>query len=89
MVLIINYAHKSELKDYAPFFEAIKACGEWWHFLDSTWIINTEHSVEVVAKHLTQFIDKRTDYLLIARLQREHQGWLPKEAWDWMNGKLY
>jgi hypothetical protein len=89
MILIVNFALKSELKDYTPFFEAIKACGEWWHFLDSTWIISTQHSTQTVAEHLTQFIDTTTDYLLVARLQREHQGWLPKAAWDWMNSKLY
>jgi hypothetical protein len=80
MVLIINYALKNGSKDYTPLFEAIKACGEWWHFMDSTWIISTQHSAEVIGKHLDDFIDTTTDYLLVARLQREHQGWLPNDA---------
>lgn len=89
MVLIINYALKNGLKDYTSLFEAIKACGEWWHFLDSTWIINTVHPADVIGKHLNKFIDTDSDYLFVGRLQRESQGWLPQEAWDWLNSKQY
>jgi hypothetical protein len=89
MVLIVNYTLKNRLKDYSPLFDAIKNCGEWWHFMEATWIINTTHSPDAVARHLNNFIDSNLDFLLVCRLSSEHQGWLPKEAWDWLNSKQY
>ncbi len=89
MVLIINYALNNGLKDYNPLFNAIKGCGEWWHFMESTWIVNTVYSADVVGKHLQKYIDTNTDHLLVMRLQRESQGWLPNEAWNWINSKQY
>ena len=87
MVLIINYALKNVFKDYTPFYKAIQQCGEWWHFLDSTWIVNTSYSADTVGKHLLQFIDQEKDFVIVARLQKDYQGWLPNEAWDWLNKK--
>jgi hypothetical protein len=89
MVLIINYALKNRSKDYTPLFNAIKGCGEWWHFLDSTWIVNTAHSAEIVGKFLNGFIDRDTDFLYVGQLKGTHQGWLPKDAWEWLNSKTY
>jgi hypothetical protein len=89
MVLIINYALKNKYKDYSPLYKAIQDCGAWWHFMDSTWIVYTAHSANTVSQHLQQFIDTNTDYLFVCRLQKEHQGWLPKEAWEWLNNKDY
>jgi hypothetical protein len=89
MVLLVNYALKNQFKDYTPLFDAIKSCGEWWHFMDSTWIVNTTHSADFVAKHLNNFIDPNLDFVLVSRLSGESQGWLPKAAWDWLNSKQY
>jgi hypothetical protein len=89
MVLIITYALNNQAKDYAPFFEAIKAnATEWWHFMDSTWIVNTTHGAHQFAQLLYPCIET-SDRLLVARLQGEHQGWLPTEAWMWLNNKQY
>jgi hypothetical protein len=89
MVLIITYALNSKQKDYAPLFDAIKNnAGQWWHFMDSTWIVNTVYSANEFAQFLYPHI-VNTDHLLVARLQGEHQGWLPKEAWDWLSSKQY
>jgi hypothetical protein len=89
MVLIINYALRNRLKDYAPFFATIKGnCNQWWHFLESTFIVSTDSSADEFAKLLYPHIEA-TDALLVARLQKDHQGWLQKEAWDWLNDKNY
>jgi hypothetical protein len=89
MVLIITFAHNSPAKDYTSFFEAIKSnANEWWHFMESTWIVTTHHSANEFARLLYPHI-LNTDYLLVARLSNEYQGWLPKDAWDWLNSKLY
>ena len=88
-VLIITYAHKNRLTDYKPFFDTIKSnADQWWHYLDSTWIVATDHSPETFASLLYPYINT-TDFFFVAKLTGEHQGWLPQEAWDWLKDKDY
>ena len=88
-VLIITYALNDKSRDYTPLFNAIKSNSyQWWHYLESTWIVNTVHSAHQFAQFLLPHIVS-TDHLLVAKLSGEHQGWLPKDAWDWLNNKQY
>lgn len=88
-VLIINFSLKNKSKDYSPLYSAIQENSlEWWHFLESTWIVTTTYSADAFARTLFPHIED-TDYLLVAKLHSEHQGWLPKEAWEWLNDKQY
>jgi hypothetical protein len=89
MVLIINYTLRNTLKDYTPLFGAIKNnCTRWWHFLDPTFIVVTTHSANEYAQFLLPHIE-RTDSLLVVRLQKDYQGWLPEAAWDWLNSQYF
>jgi hypothetical protein len=88
-VLIITFAHRSPLTDYGPFFNAIKNNGsQWWHYMDSTWIVVTSYSPTEFAQLLYPHIDS-DDRLLVARLSGDYQGWLPADAWEWLNTKIY
>jgi hypothetical protein len=37
-------------------------------------------------KKLAPYVDKN-DCVLVIGLTRDYQGWLPKEAWDWINAR--
>lgn len=88
MVLIINCVLRNQLRDYTPFFNAIRANSAWWHFMDPTWIVNTNKTPHEFANLLYPHMEN-TDSLLVARLTGEYEGWLPKEAWEWLNVKNY
>ena len=89
-MLLITYDLKAKNKSYEPLFSAIKATGEWWHYLRSTWLVYTEQTVQQVADSLNQHLSQESsDYLLVVEVKKSHQGWLPKDAWAWMNSKLY
>jgi hypothetical protein len=89
MVLIINYALRNQYKDYTPFFNAIKAnSAEWWHFLDSAFIVSTPKSAHEFAQALYPHVEN-TDHFIVLRLQSENQGWMPQAAWDWLNTKQF
>jgi len=89
VVLIVDYVLSKRFRDYHPLFEALKNnSSQSWHFSDSTWIVNTNLSANEYAERLLPYIET-TDSLLVVRITREHQGWLPKEAWDWLNDKQY
>jgi hypothetical protein len=61
---------------------------QWWHFLDYLWLIYSNEGANDlysrVVRHMAQ-----SDGLLVVEIKRraQVQGWLPKEAWDWINEK--
>ena len=42
MISAINYDLNQPGQNYDELHEAIKSCcGVWWHYLDSTWLVDT------------------------------------------------
>jgi hypothetical protein len=87
-VLLITHALNNRLKDYAPFFNVIKTSGEWWHYFDTSWIVVTFYSPQQLAALLYPHMEK-PDRLLVIKLQKDYQGWLDEEAWNWLNAKNF
>lgn len=83
----ISYDLKVPGRDYGGLYEAIKHSGKWWHYLDSTWIVITNESAQQIWTRLAQHIDKN-DYVLIVEILDNVQGWLPKDAWDWIHANV-
>lgn len=83
----INYDLKAPNRDYAGLYKAIKQSGKWWHYLDSTWIVITQEDAGQIWNRLAQHIDKN-DYMLIIEVRDNVQGWLPKDAWDWIHANV-
>lgn len=61
---------------------------DWWHYLPSTYILVSAYTLDTIQK---QIRDKWPDnhFLLIEVNRLNHNGWLPQEAWDWLNGHKY
>ena len=88
-VLLITHALLSKTKDYTPFFDALKNSSQyWWHYFAHTWIVATPSSASEYAQLLYPHMET-TDRLLVVKLQKDYQGWLPTEAWDWLNQKEF
>ena len=86
-VLIVTYDLKTPGWNYTPFYEALKAQGQWWHYLTSTWLIATGKTPNDVYNALGPHISK-ADSVLILPVKKPAFGWLPKEAWDWINSNV-
>ena len=85
--LLITYDLNKQGQNYKALYEAIKALGAWWHYLDSTWMVQTYDTVQSASDKLLKHIDKN-DFLLVVDVTGDTmQGWLPKEAWDWIQGR--
>ena len=41
MIYAINYDLKRPGQNYDELYQAIKNCGTWWHYLGSTWLVDT------------------------------------------------
>jgi hypothetical protein len=88
-VLLITHALNNESKDYSQFFDTIKSnCQQWWHYFNTTWIVTTHLSADQFAKLLYPYM-LTDDRLLVVKLQKDYQGWLEKDAWDWLNDKSF
>lgn len=83
-VLLITYWLKNESKDYAGLF-AVLLSGKWWHYIESTWLIKTEESVDSWSDKIRAVVDPKDFFLVVDITGKPYNGWLPKEAWDWIN----
>ena len=84
-LLLVTFSLRNREKDYEPFFVALRGNAlQWWHFIEQTCVAYTAYSPDNYAKKLFPFILK-TDSLLVVKITpHDFQGWLPKEAWDWL-----
>lgn len=84
-IFIVNYDLKSPGQDYTPLYSAIKACGDWYHIMDSAWLVATDNLfANDIVTNIKQYIDNN-DWLYVVLIDpSEEQGWLPKQVWDWI-----
>lgn len=85
-VYMIGYDLKKPGKDYQTLINAItKSFPNYWHCLDSTWLIVTDHTPKQVADYLLQFIDAN-DRVLVATMAKG-AAWtvsFDKNCQDWL-----
>jgi hypothetical protein len=87
MILIVTYDLKT-VRDYTPFYAAIQQQGQWCHYLASTWLIDTNKTPQQVSDAIQPLLAP-TDFLLVVEMGKAYQGWLPQEAWAWINSRMY
>ena len=88
MLVLITYDLKNSNKDYAPMFEAIKNCGtDWWHYLESVWIVKTELSPNECFERIRENLTDQDRCFIVDITGQRRQGWLPANAWNWLKDK--
>ena len=83
----VSYDLKAPKRDYSGLFDALKKSPKWWHYLQSTWLIQTTEEPNQIWDRLVRYIDTN-DYLLIIEVRDNVQGWLPKDAWEWIHANV-
>lgn len=63
-VYVVSYDLNRPGQDYQDLHEAIKACGSWWHCLDSTWMVSSQMAAIDIANRLWPTMDQN-DKLLV------------------------
>ena len=87
--LMVTYDLNAPGKDYKRVHDAIKGLGPWWHYLDSTWIAVTPLSPSQAWDVLAKSFDETDSCLVVDITGDSFSGWLPREAWDWLNKHIY
>ena len=82
-VLLVSYDLNKQGKDYDGLYKVLKSAPDWWHYLDSCWLLKTKLSAQQWFDKLKPHIDE-DDYLLVIDVGKDRQGWLTKDAWEWI-----
>jgi hypothetical protein len=83
MILLITYDLKRPGQQYPGLYDILKSSGWWWHHLDSTWIVKSPYGPQYWYERLSPLLDQN-DFVFVTELKRNYWGFLPKEAWDWL-----
>jgi hypothetical protein len=84
--LLVTFSLRNAEKDYSDFFVTLRGnAQQWWHFIEQTCIVTTFHDPNTLAHALLPYIEGTDSLLVVKIVPGEFQGWLPKQAWDWMN----
>jgi hypothetical protein len=86
MIYAISYDLKRPGQNYEGLYQAIRSCGATWHYLESTWLVDTSLSAQGIWDRLAPQLDK-SDHVLVIGVTRNYQGWLPREAWEWIKSR--
>lgn len=84
MIFMVAANLNDEDHDYAGFHQDVQALGPWFHYLKGVWLVDTQILVADISARLQVHITK-VDYFLVMRVTNPHQGWLPPDAWKWIN----
>ena len=63
--LLVGYDLNKPGQNYDDLIEALKSNGDWWHCLDSTWLIRTSKTVVQVRDELVKLLDGGDELLVM------------------------
>lgn len=88
MIYLITYDRNKLFANYDNLENAIKSSGSsWWHHMQNTWLLNSTLSANDIYNRLAPHLNVE-DRIIIFQVTGNYQGWLDKEAWDWINNQF-
>lgn len=83
--LLVGYDLNSPGQDYSDLVASLKSNPQWWHYLDSTWLIRTTQTPVQVRDDLRKLIDKN-DELLVMDVTGRSAAWsgFREKAGQWI-----
>jgi hypothetical protein len=73
-ILIAYDIHPTEGDGYDKLIEKIRSLGDWWHHLESTWIVRCAQSPSQVRDQLRSYIGN-DDQLLVIEISGDTAEW--------------
>jgi hypothetical protein len=87
--LLVGYDLNSPGQDYENLIERLKAVGSnWWHHLDSTWLIKTTMSPKELREDLKPYVDA-DDELLVVDVTGASWAARGLSSYDWLQDNVY
>lgn len=91
MVYMITYDLNSPGQNYEDVIQAIKdaSTGIWCTSWKSSYLIQSDlTTANAVFEKIKPYIDKN-DNILVIEVTDNKQGWLPKEAWEYIDNSIF
>jgi len=82
-VFVVSYDLNKAGQDYKGLYEELKRSTNWWHYLDSTWLIYTSESANGLFQRIKKHIDNN-DSVFIVEVNNNYSGRLSEKAWEWI-----
>ncbi|POA91178.1 hypothetical protein C1883_04965 [Pseudomonas protegens] len=86
-VYCVTYDLHKAGQNYNELYREIRNSPGYWHELESIWLVSTSENAQQLSSRLLKHIDNN-DHLLVIRVSQDFQGWLPKDAWEWLNNHI-
>ena len=84
-LLLVTFSLRNQFRNYDTFFVALRGNAiQWWHFIEETCVVLTQHDVNEFARLLYPHMEANDSLLVVKLTPHEFQGWLPKDAWEWL-----
>jgi len=75
-IFVVGYdIHPSKGETYHELIDAIKALGDWWHCLDSTWLLSCDLTAVQIRDTLWNHM-KSDDKLLVVKYAPPGSAWV-------------
>jgi len=88
-VYLVSYDLKKPGQNYLPLYETLKSGASWWHYLESTWLIDSQEPIETWQQRIMSKLDQNDSFFIVRLVSgQSYTGWLPREAWDWIKQRL-
>jgi|SRR6266446_10830629 len=84
---IIAYRFTGPPMAYEDFYATIKNYDAWFNYTPNLWIVLTKIPMATVADSLRSKI-RTADWLIVMPAKGPVDGWLPEQAWKWVNDNL-
>jgi len=87
-VFVVSYQLR-RFHDPRQIVEVLQKVGEWCHYFDTTWLVQTNLTADDIYNQLA-LVFNQDERLLILEVKPPamYQGWLPDEAWSWIRARL-
>jgi len=89
MIYVVSYDLPRGLfgRSPQPLYNELATSRGWCHYLEKTWLISTNESIQELYQRLSPYLND-TDKILITELTRIYYGILPNEAWEWIEERI-
>lgn len=85
-LLLVTFSLRNQLRNYDQFFVSLRGNSiQWWHFIEQTCVVLTKYNKEELAERLYPYMEATDSLLIVKVTPNEYQGWLPNEAWSWLD----
>ena len=86
-IFMISYDLNSPTRNRTLVENDIKSLGTWCKYVSTTFLVRSYKSINEVRNVAIRNLDGN-DRMIICKVQKPIEGWLPNENWNWINANI-